>query len=189
MATQNLISTGVPAVFRAGTKTFTFAITGVANATGWGRLDPSVNGLIAPNTGASTDVTNTLKISPSMTTGNTINYFKQYWEKNPFYIRRLNIRTSDSAYLPTAIKILTPNIFTGNLEPQTIEVAPNIVSTQYQESIVTLETKILVGRNSWIEIEGTPATGVILNLDMTLSIHASLEEALYSFVTSDNAVE
>lgn len=191
MASQNIITTQVPSVLSVGTKTFNFKITSVANNGGWGRLDNNVVGLIAKNTSAESSVVNTLALSPLMADNMTTAHFRDFWQKNPFYVRRLNISCSNASYLPTNIKIITPNIFTGQLDQQNIEIAANITANQFQNSIVTLDTAIVVGRSSFIEIEGAgeiPA-GNWLNMYMTISVFASLEEGLYSFISNDNTIE
>lgn len=191
MAVQNVISTGVPDIFKNGTKTFTFNIVKVANSEGWGRLDPNVNGLIAPNKGANNDTSNTLTMSRNMPDGSMIPYFKDFWSKNPFYVRGINLRLSEASFMPSAIIFCTPNIFTGNIDKVICETAPLLSSGQYQEGILNLQTNIVCGRQTYIEIESgaTITAGVQLSIDLIIPVNSSLEEAMYSFVSSDNAIE
>ena len=168
MAEQNIIGQGLPGYLAVGTKTISITVT--ASSTSYGYLGNKVNGLSSLGDAY-------CSISPCNKTD-----FQDFWAQNPMYISKMNIRCSDSTYMPTAIVFKTPNIFTGTTDSQIVDVSANMISTQFQSTIVTLNTDIMLGRSTTIDIQGTAAATKSVTLDLTISHFASLEVGLQSFL-------
>ena len=166
---QNIIGQGLPSYLAVGTKTLSIAIT--AASTSWGNLKNSTNALSSLGEAYCTTSPYSTKAAVA-----------EFWKNNAMYISKMNIRCSDATYLPTSIKFVTPNIFTGQDDVQVIDVSANIISMQYQQNIVTLNTDIMLGRSTYIDILGTAAANEVLTLDLTITHFASLEVGLQSFL-------
>ena len=168
MADQNIIGQGLPGYLAVGTKTISITVT--ASSTSYGYLGNKVSGLSSLGDAY-------CSISPCNKTD-----FQDFWAQNPMYISKMNIRCSDSTYMPTAIVFKTPNIFTGTTDSQIVDVSANMISTQFQSTIVTLNTDIMLGRSTTIDIQGTAAATKSVTLDLTISHFASLEVGLQYFL-------
>lgn len=185
MASQNIISTGNPNIMKVGSRTVSFQIALLSTSANYGFLSNDITGLTSLTRGTGANLT----MSPAIGTGSddmtaSVAGFQKFWQKCPFRISRINLRATAST-LPTSIVFQTYNVFTGQYDKQIVDVAPNIISTQYQSGIVTLATDILVGRTTTIHFIGSVATGSTLGVDFTITHFASLEEGLADFLTSN----
>lgn len=174
MALKDFVATKMPLYLSAGTKKITL---GVASSSSSPYAYPTIsndgNGLtiISPYTGGSVDA--------------GVANFKKWWSQNPFLITEMNIRASAQATLPSQIIVETPDIYSGNIQTQIIDIGANFNANQYQNNIVTITNLcIFVGRNSVIRPVGnaTSSTAVNLYLDCTIRCHISLELALQQAV-------
>lgn len=170
MAEQNIIGQGLPGYLAVGTKTLSITVTVPTAGTSYGYLGNKVSGLSSLGDAY-------CSISPCNKTD-----FQDFWAQNPMYISKMNIRCSDSTYMPTAVVFKTPNIFTGTTDSQIVDVSANMISTQFQSNIVTLNTDIMLGRMTTIDIQGTTVATKSVTLDLTISHFASLEVGLQSFL-------
>lgn len=170
MADQNIIGQGLPGYLAVGTKTLSITVTVPAAGTSYGYLGNEVSGMSSLGDTYCT-------MSPCSKTD-----FQKFWKQNPMYISKMNIRCSDSTYMPTAVVFKTPNIFTGTTDSQIVDVSANMISTQFQSNIVTLNTDIMLGRMTTIDIQGTTVATKSVTLDLTISHFASLEVGLQSFL-------
>lgn len=174
MALKDFVATKTPLWLSAGTKKITL---GVASATTGSYPYPTIandaDGLtiISPYTGGSVDA--------------GVSNFKKWWSQNPFLITAINVRAASQAALPSQIIIETPDIYSGNINTQIVDIGANFNANQYQTNIVTIENLCLfVGRNSTIRPVGnaTSSTSVNLYLDITIRCFISLELALQQAV-------
>lgn len=170
MADQNIIGQGLPGYLAVGTKTLSITVTVPSAGTSYGYLGNEVSGMSSLGDAYCT-------MSPCSKTD-----FQKFWKQNPMYISKMNIRCSDSTYMPTAVVFKTPNIFTGTTDSQIVDVSANMISTQFQSNIVTLNTDIMLGRMTTIDIQGTTVATKSVTLDLTISHFASLEVGLQSFL-------
>lgn len=176
MALKDFVATKMPLYLSSGTKKITL---GVASSTSSPYAypamsnDASLTGLsiISPYTGGSVD------------TG--VANFKKWWSQNPFLITEMNIRASAQATLPSQIIVETPDIYSGNIQTQIIDIGANFNANQYQNNIVTIKDLcVFVGRMSTIKPVGnaTSSTSVNLYIDCTIRCFISLELALQQAV-------
>ncbi len=170
MADQNIIGQGLPGYLAVGTKTLSITVTVPTAGTSYGYLGNKVSGLSSLGDAYCT-------MSPCNKTD-----FQDFWQQNPMYISKMNIRCSDSTYMPSAIVFKTPNVFTGTTDSQIVDVSANMISTQFQSNIVTLNTDIMLGRMTTIDIQGTTVATKSVTIDLTISHFASLEVGLQSFL-------
>lgn len=178
MALDNFLASRVPLYMTAGTKTITLKLSSQTSA--WGTIVPRTIANGTPGIIAG--------ISPQLFTGengvaNSVAAFGQWWEANPFVVKKLNIRCTNALDLPTQISFKTNDIFSGNVQNQIVDVSAAFQSTQFQNSIVTVPNlEVLVGRNTSIEIAGTPTgtsgTPAVMYIDITIGYFISLEFAL-----------
>lgn len=107
--------------------------------------------------------------------------FRRFVQKNTIHISKLNIRATSASTLPTSILVLTPNIFTGQMDRQVLNVTADTTMYQQQNNIVTMNNvNLYVGRDSILRFEGafSEASEVILNIDITIDRYLSIERAL-----------
>lgn len=177
---QNIIETAYPQVMSVGSKTISIGIKLKSTNTNYGYLSAEIDGLTSLVNGTGADVT----ITPN--NGNndaSLKGFAHFWRNCAYHVNRINLRATAST-LPTAVVFTTYDPFSGTNKTQRIDVAANLISTQYQSGIVTLSTDILVGRFTTINFEGTVATLSSMAMDMTVDYFASLEEGLADFLAS-----
>lgn len=108
--------------------------------------------------------------------------FKDFIDKNPAHITRMNIRAADMASLPQNITIYTPNVFSGQYDKQIVNVTADANMYQNQSSIITVAVDAFISRNCIIEFGGQFAnlsTPKDLYVDVTFDKYLSLEKALY----------
>lgn len=108
--------------------------------------------------------------------------FKDFIDKNPAHITRMNIRAADMAALPQNVTIYTPNVFSGQYDKQIINVTADANMYQNQSSIITVSVDAFISRNCIIEFGGQFANlnnAKDLYVDVTFDKYLSLEKALY----------
>lgn len=128
-------------------------------------------------------------ISPAVTytnnKGDSVNgvkFFRNFIQRNPVHITKMNVRASSLGVMPTNITILTPNIFTGQFDRQVINVTADTTMYQNQSNIVTIGgLDVFISRDSVIEFGGSfsEANAPTLNIDITIDKYLSLEKSLY----------
>lgn len=170
---QNIIGQGMPSYLAAGTRTLSISLTVPAAGTTWGYLGATVSGMSSLGDAY-------CQMSPCSKTN-----FQKFWDHSPMYISKMNIRCSDATYLPTSIVFKTPNIFTGTDDSQIVDISANLISTQFQQNIVTLVSDIVLDPRTTIDIKGTTAAGETLTIDFTISHYASLTVGLQSFLKGE----
>ena len=170
---QNIIGQGLPGYLAVGTKTLSITVTVPSAGTSYGYLGNEVSGMSSLGDAYCT-------MSPCSKTD-----FQHFWKQNPMYVSKMNIRCSDSTYMPTAIVFKTPNVFTGTTDSQIVDVSANMISTQFQSNIVTLNTDIMLGRMTTIDIQGTTVATKSVTIDLTITHFASLEVGLQSFLKGE----
>lgn len=178
---MGLIETGLSKVLNVGSKTISIGITLKSTNTNYGYLSSDIDGLTSLVNGTGADVT----ISPNNGSNDeSLKGFARFWRNNPMYVTRINLRATAST-LPTSVEFRTFDPFTGQYAVQIVDVAANLVSTQYQSGIVTLATNLVLGRNTDIKFNGTVATSSTCAIDLTVSHCASLEEGLRAFIEGE----
>lgn len=168
---SDLLTTKMPLYLSAGTRKITFGVTSSSTSPyPYGSFSAAV---------ADTGLTSVSPFAGGELSAGIAN-FKAWWMSNPFLITRLNIRATSAANLPSQVVIETPDIFSGNIQTQIIDIGANFVSTQYQSAIVTIDNlEVFVGRNSTIKVVGaTSAASQILYIDATIRAFISLEFCL-----------
>jgi hypothetical protein len=102
--------------------------------------------------------------------------------ENPMHIVKLNVRSISGA-LPSQIVILTPNIATGTIDKQIIDVTANKSAYQQQTDIITIDgLDIYLSRESYLQLLSVPAASNI-QLDVTYDNYISLEKGLATFMS------
>lgn len=106
--------------------------------------------------------------------------WNDFVQKNPIHIKKMNIRCSSAAYLPSQIIIKTPDTFAGQWVQQIIDVSAAKNAYQYQNDIVTVDCDVIIGRQSIVEFSGifSAATAPTLYVDLTVDYYMSLEKGL-----------
>lgn len=108
--------------------------------------------------------------------------FKDFIDKNPAHITRMNIRAADMSALPQNVTIFTPNVFSGQYDKQIINVTADANMYQNQSSIITVSVDAFISRNCIIEFGGqfaNPSAAKDLYVDVTFDKYLSLEKSLY----------
>ena len=130
-----------------------------------------------------------------------IERFLNFVKHNPIHIKKINLRATDGNTLPSQIVILTPNVFTGVMDRQIVDVSSRKNAYQYQNDIITLDDlDLFVGRDSIIRFtsaftrvnwqSGDPGTqqeytnrsSAPLYVDITVDYYISLEKGLVNNV-------
>lgn len=147
-----------------------YALTGtdIANS-GISAVTPSVTNLPDAN-----------MATPLSDTQQSIYNFLNFLALNPAHISRLNFRASALAYVPTQLTICTPNLFTGQVEKQVINVTAATNMYQNQGDIVTIDCDAYLCRNSYIQFNSAFSTAAAptLNVDVKIDAYLSLEKAI-----------
>lgn len=136
-----------------------------------------------------------------------IERFLNFVKHNPIHIKKINLRATDGNTLPSQIVILTPNVFTGVMDRQIVDVSSRKNAYQYQNDIITLDDlDLYVGRDSIIRFtsaftrvnwqSGDPGTqqeytnrsSAPLYVDITVDYYISLEKGLVNNVQLMNTV-
>lgn len=110
-----------------------------------------------------------------------VEFITRFIAKNPIHCRKMNVRANSAGLLPTSIEIQTPNIFTGQMDRQIINVTADSNMYQNQGNIVTIDCDFFLCRESVIVFNvGSIAssTQYNLNIDFTFDKYISLEKAL-----------
>jgi len=125
--------------------------------------------------------------------GNTLPgklFFLAFVRKNPIHVKKMNVRASDYKTLPASIEIQTPNVFTGQMDRQIVNVTADTNMYQNQNNIVTLDCDIYLCRESIVVFNAsfTSASAVPLFIDITFDKYLSVEKALvenYQLLVTD----
>lgn len=107
--------------------------------------------------------------------------FRNFLQHNTAHISKLNFRAPSATTLPTSMLILTPNIFTGQMDRQVLNITADTTMYQQQANIVTINTvDLYIGRDSIIRFDGafTENAQQVLNIDVTIDRYISVERAL-----------
>lgn len=114
--------------------------------------------------------------------------FLQFVSNNPIHVTAINLRASSVDSIPQQIIILTPDIASGQMTRQIIDVAARKNAYQYQNDIITMDgLDVYIGRDSIIRFEGafshtlpqgTMVTDIPCFMDLTIDRYISLEKAL-----------
>lgn len=81
--------------------------------------------------------------------------FHNFITDNPVHVKRVNIRVGNVVVMPSQLIILTPNIFTGIMSRQLIDISAQRNAYQYQNDIITLDNlDLVIGRNSIVRFAG-----------------------------------
>lgn len=147
-----------------------YALTGtdIANS-GIAAVTPSVTNL--PDANINTPLSDTQQ---------AIYNFLNFLALNPAHISRLNFRASALAFVPTQLTICTPNLFTGQVEKQVINVTAASNMYQNQTDIITIDCDAYLCRNSYLQFTAAFSTNVqpTLNIDVRIDAYLSLEKAI-----------
>lgn len=143
------------------------------------RANAYKNGLIG--------VTPNLDFTPKVGAGSTavpvsgVHFFEQFIQRNTVHITKMNFRAGTATTLPTSVVILTPNLFTGQMDRQVVNVTADTTMYQQQSNIVTMSgLDLYISRDSVIRFEGafSEATKPSLNIDVTIDKYISVEKSL-----------
>ena len=109
--------------------------------------------------------------------------FLNFVHDNPVHVKAMNLRAANEQVLPQQIIIKTPNIFTGQLDRQIIDVASKKTAYQYQNGIITInDCDFYLCRNSIIEFTGAfsvaTANAGAFFIDLVIDLYLSLEKGL-----------
>lgn len=175
-------------------------ITSSTNTIGWKKVNFGFSGVLACMNG----VLSPYNVTPSVTNGDDIfdavinpidpdtpEYdrvsrvynFLNFVHDNPVHVKAVNLRAANEQVLPQQIIIKTPNIFTGQLDRQIIDVASKKTAYQYQNGIITItDCDFYLCRNSIIEFTGafsvaTASAGAFF-IDLVIDLYLSLEKGL-----------
>lgn len=202
---RNFIATPSFVVKSEGSgNTITMQAKGVesgTNTTGWKKVNFGFSGIIAalsgemplenvtPSVGNIEDNYIITAINPdSPSDPANINQIKVYnflnfVHDNPVHVRAMNLRATNELSLPQQIIIKTPDIFTGQMQRQVIDVASKKTAYQYQNGIITIkDCDFYLCRNSVIEFSGafsiaTASVGSFF-IDLVFDLYLSLEKGL-----------
>lgn len=111
----------------------------------------------------------------------TVGLFRNFLQHNTAHISKLNFRAPSATTLPTSMLIFTPNIFTGQMDRQVLNITADTTMYQQQPNIVTInKVDLYIGRDSIIRFEGAfnENSQTILNIDITIDRYISVERAL-----------
>lgn len=133
-------------------------------------------------------------VSPDGVTVSPTDFFLSFVGRNPIHVKKMNVRAPKSQLLPSAIEIKTPNVFTGQMDRQIINVTADSNMYQNQSNIVTLNCDVYLCRESIVEfsVAFSEATDQTLYLDITFDKYLSLEKALienYQILTTSVGLE
>lgn len=179
-------------------------ITSSTNTVGWDKINFGFVGVSAATMGllsplnvtpsvANTDDLFGLWNSPADTDGGPqsdanlrqarVYNFLNFVHDNPVHVKAMNLRAANEQVLPQQIIIKTPNIFTGQLDRQIVDVASKKTAYQYQNGIITItDCDFYLCRNSIIEFTGafsvaTASAGAFF-IDLVIDLYLSLEKGL-----------
>lgn len=198
-----------------GGNTITMQAAGVLsgnNYTGWKKINFGFAGVLAcmngnvspynvtPSVANSDDNYDGILtfVNPDQTTGADtdrqvrVYNFLNFVHDNPVHVKSINLRASSDGVMPMQVIVKTPNIFTGQLDRQVIDVASKKTAYQYQNSIITIsDVDFYLCRNSVIEFSGAfsaAAASTSLFVDLVIDTYLSLEKGLTENVTLLNTV-
>lgn len=107
-------------------------------------------------------------------------FFQNFVRNNPIHVTKMNVRASAAVALPNSIEVLTPNVFSGQMDRQIVNVTADSNMYQNQSNIVTLNCDIYLCRESIIVFNCamSESTAPSLAIDVTFDKYLSLEKAL-----------
>lgn len=194
-----------------GGNTITMQVAGVvsgSNYTGWRKINFGMSGVVA----ALNYELSPYNVTPSVSNNDDLYFmsedpdnsttesprqarvynFLNFVHDNPVHVKSINLRASSDAVMPMQVIVKTPNIFTGQLDRQVIDVASKKTAYQYQNSIITIsDVDFYLCRNSIIEFSGAfsaAAASTSLFVDLVIDTYLSLEKGLTENVTLLNTV-
>ena len=182
-----LANTGGNAITLQIAPTYTTDDAGAKTYRGWGdiMINPAVFDAQNSDDGLQ-GVTPSVEFTPRLVNGNGtavggVKFFRNFLQKNTVHIVKMNVRASAATVLPTSIVILSPNMWTGQMDRQVVNVTADTTMYQQQDNIVTITgLDVYIGRMSIIRFEGTFAESATptLNIDVTIDRYISVEKAL-----------
>lgn len=103
-----------------------------------------------------------------------------FLRNNPIHAKRMNVRAGKAGLLPSSIEILTPNVFSGVMDRQIVNVTADSNMYQNQANIVTLDCDVYICRESIIifNADFNEASATPLAIDVTFDKYLSVEKAL-----------
>ncbi len=108
-----------------------------------------------------------------------IDMFLDFLQKNPVHVSKINFRAGNQNALPTELIVLNPNVFTGQMDRQVVNVTANITADQFQSGVITVSCDLILSRMSIINFGGVTVTANdFLDMDLTIDAYLSLEKAL-----------
>ena len=177
-------------------------VTSSTNTVGWQKINFGFLGLMAA-CDYSADTFSPYDVTPSVANDSDLNgswyapmdpdtnsnarqarvyNFLNFVHDNPVHVKAINLRASSDAVIPTQVIIKTPNIFTGQLDRQVIDIASKKTAYQYQNSIITIsDVDFYICRNSIIEFTGAfsaASATTSLFVDLVIDLYLSLEKGL-----------
>lgn len=111
-----------------------------------------------------------------------VEVFRKFMQKNTVHISKLNFRATSQNTLPTSLIVLTPNVATGQMDRQVLNVTADTTMYQQQNNIVTMNNvDLFISRDSVIRFAGAfnENSQIVLNLDVTIDRYISVERSLY----------
>lgn len=95
--------------------------------------------------------------------------FLDFVNENPVHVKKINLRADVATVLPQQIIIKTPNIYTGQMDRQVIDIASKKTAYQYQNDIITIDNvDIFLCRNSLVTFNGSYSVSDTYQTDMEL---------------------
>lgn len=95
--------------------------------------------------------------------------FINFIEENPVHVKAINLRAEVDTVLPSQIIVKTPNLYSGQMDRQVIDVASRKTAYQYQNGIITIsDLDLFVCRNSVIIFNGSFTVSETYITDMEL---------------------
>lgn len=121
-------------------------------------------------------------------------FFACFLGNNPIHVTKMNVRAVKGSLLPSAIEIKTPQIFSGQMDRQIINVTADSNMYQNQSNIVTINCDVYLCRQSIMEFNAVfaEANPQMLYIDITFDKYLSLEKALienYQILTTSVGME
>lgn len=197
-----LANTGGNAITLQIAPTFNTSDGGTKTYLGWGDIiiNPAVAAAQSNDDGLM-GVTPSVEFTPRVIGGagtavGGVSFFRNFLQKNTAHVVKMNVRASAATVLPTSIVILSPNMWTGQLDRQVVNVTADTTMYQQQDNIVTITgLDVYIGRMSIIRFEGafsesaTPTLNIDVTIDRYISVEKALAENIENLNTATGAVK